>query len=117
MFIPAECFQINKYRVSFHLSGILYTQVTGIGEHGHDFLLYIRFAVGQINTVIQGFAHLCLPVNTRQAQTYLVVRQQDIRVCKCFPIYGIELVDDFPSSAQSWAPDPHLPEPWWHGTR
>ena len=36
VFRAAECIQIDEYRVAFHFSRILYTDVVRIGEHGHD---------------------------------------------------------------------------------
>ena len=41
----AECIQINKYRVSFHMSRIFHAKMIRVCEHGHNLLLNICFFI------------------------------------------------------------------------
>ena len=47
VFRATECVQIDEYRVAFHFSGILHTDVVRISEHGHDLGSDIFRFVGQ----------------------------------------------------------------------
>ena len=67
MLRSAERIQIDKYRVSIYIAGILHTQMIRICEHAHNLFLHICFCVGQIDTVAKGFAHLRLAVDAGQS--------------------------------------------------
>ena len=57
MLIPAECIQINKYRVAINISRILNTKMIRIREHGHNLLLNLICLIGKINAVSKRFTH------------------------------------------------------------
>ena len=95
VFRATECVQIDEYRVAFHFSGILHTDVVRISEHGHDLGSDIFRFVGQVDAVAKGFAHFCLTVDTRQTQAGLVAWQDDLWLSQGLAVYAVELVYDF----------------------
>ena len=90
----AEGVQIDEDGVPLGVAGVLPAQVGGVGEHGHDLGADVLGTVGQIDAVAQGLAHLGLAVNARQAQTRLVLGQDDLGIHQGVAIDGVELVDD-----------------------
>ena len=95
IFIPAECFQINKYRVALHTSRILHAKMIRVGKHGHDFFLNIGFFIRKVNAVAERFAHFGFAVDTRQTQACFVGRKHDLRIGQCLAVNSIEFVYNF----------------------
>ena len=65
-----------------------------VGEHGHDFLFHHIGFIGEVDAVSQGFAHLCLTVDTRETQARLVGGKDDLGIGQGLAVYGVELVND-----------------------
>ena len=98
----AECIEVDKYRVTFHLPRIFNTQMVRIGEHRHNLLLDILWLLCKIDAVAKRLTHLCLTVDARQTQTCAVFRKHDLWIRQCLAIYGIELVYDFLTLLDHW---------------
>ena len=79
LIFAAERVKVGEHRVSFHLSGIAYFNVVGVGIHRHYLFLNSRGLVRKVNAVPQRFAHLRLAVKPRQAEAVLVRGQHDFR--------------------------------------
>ena len=90
----AECIQIDEDRIALDFTRILDTQVIWICKHGHDLLLHICFRIRKVDAVSKRFAHLCLSIDTRQTQTCLVGRKQDLRFRQSLAVHAVEFVDD-----------------------
>ena len=94
VFRTGEGFQIDEYRVAVYLSRILHAEMIRVGEHGHDFLLYVLCFIGKIDAVSERLAHFCFAVDTGQTQAGLVGRKDDLRIGQGLAVYGVELVND-----------------------
>jgi hypothetical protein len=75
-----ESIQLCEYCVAFDLARILYSQMSRVCEHGHDFLAECLLIVRQIDSVAERLGHLGLTVCSRKSQAGFVRRQIDLRL-------------------------------------
>ena len=97
VFRTAKGIQVSEYGVAFQFSGVLHTQVVGVGIHALHLLLHLVGRVRKIDTVAEALAHLGFAVRSRQAQAGCIVGQQDFRFHEGFTIYIVETAYDFTS--------------------
>ena len=95
VFRTAESIQVSEYGVAFQFSGVLHTQVVGVGIHALHFLLHFVGGVREINTVAEALAHFGFTVCSRQAQAGGVLGQQYLGLNEGFTIYIVETAYDF----------------------
>ena len=74
VFGAAECVEVSKYGIAFHLTRILYTKVIRDRLHAAYFFLYFVSGVTQVDAVPQTFAHFRFTVRSRQTQAGGIVR-------------------------------------------
>ena len=90
-----EGVEIGENAVAFDFAGILYADMLWIGVHGHNLFLDILGAVGKIDAVAKGFAHLRLAIDAGQAQAGIILRQHNVGINKGFAINRVEFMHDF----------------------
>ena len=95
MLFPAESIQIGKHRIALQMSGIADLEMKGIRVHTHDLGAHFVRTVGQINTVAQRLAHLCLAVGTGKTLAGLILRNQRGGLHQNRGVYRVELMYDF----------------------
>ena len=90
----AERVQVSEYCISLQLARIFDADVSGVCKHTEYFFLDIPRFFRKVDAVAKGLAHLRFPICPRKPQARLVVRKQDLRLYKGFPINKIEFVHD-----------------------
>ena len=98
--VCSKGFQINKDRISFYLSGILYAEMVGICEHRHNLFPDGFLRIREIDAVSQRFAHLRLSIRSRKAELGLFFRKKNLRLYQNISVNGIELPHNFPRLLQ-----------------
>ena len=92
--VSAEGLQIDEDGIPFHLSRIGNLQMIGVGEHGHYLFAHLLLGIGQINAVMQGFAHLGLSVRAGKAQAGFVGGKKSVRLHQGITVNRIEFAHD-----------------------
>ena len=77
---PAKCVEVDKRGIVFRVAGIAHFQVIGVGIHSHDFPLDFVRRIGKIDTISQGFTHLCHAVRSRQTKTGFILGKNRLRL-------------------------------------
>ena len=90
VFRAAECVEVCKHGVAFHVARVVYVYVRGVGVHRTYFLFYLVGSVGKEYAVAERLAHLCLSVGSGQAQASRIVGQQDVGLCERFAVNVVE---------------------------
>ena len=93
--VRAQRVKIGENNVALGVTGILDSQVGGIGEHfAVDLLFDCLCGVGKIDAVAERFAHFCLAVNAGQAPLGFVFGNHSLWKHQRFAVKTVEFLDN-----------------------